>query len=212
MPAMRGWPTRPRSSRSVERMNMSWLQHVNVKVYARTAALDLTPAIDIFHRWIQSEYGDHLLLDVADYRHVPAGPGVILVAHEAIYGLDEAGHQLGMLYNRRTRVAGEAADAIGLSWREALAACAQLEKEPGFGGELQFDGAVAEVFVNDRRLAPNDEATAERLRAELQPLAEQVLGSGCELRRLGEQRDRIGFLCRGGQELSVADAQSRLSG
>ena len=52
-----------------------WLQHVNVKVHARVAALDLTPAIDVFHRWIQNDYGDHLLLDVADHRHVPAGPG-----------------------------------------------------------------------------------------------------------------------------------------
>ena len=191
---------------------MSWLQHVNVKVYARTAAVDLTPAIEVFHRWIQSEYSDHLLLDVADYRHVPAGPGVILVAHEAIYGLDEAGHQLGLLYNRRTRVDGQPADAIRRSWREVLAACAQLEKEPDFGGGLEFDGSAAEVFVNDRRLAPNDEATAERLRSELQPVAEALLGVGCAITPLGERRDRVGFLCRGAEPMRVVDALARLSG
>ena len=191
---------------------MSWLQHVNVKVYARTTTMDLAPAIDVFHRWIQSEHGDHLLLDVADYRHVPAGPGVILVAHEAIYALDETGHQLGLLYNRRTGVEGQPADVILLSWKQALIACTQLEKEPEFSGDLQFDGAVAEVFVNDRRLAPNDEATAKRLCAELQAVAETVLGSGCKLEQLGEKRDRVGILCRSDEELTVAEALSRLSG
>lgn len=190
-------------------MAVSWLQHVNVKVYARTATLDLAPAIEIFHRWIQTEYGEHMLLDVADYRHVPAGPGVILVAHEAIFGLDESGHQLGLLYNRRTRVDGGAGDAIGRSWREALRACVQLEQEPEFGDALAFDGAAAEVFVNDRRLALNDDATAERLRGELAPVAEKVLGANSQLERLGEKRDRLGFVCRGAGPLSAADALAR---
>ena len=29
-----------------------------------------------------------MLIDVADYRHVPAGPGVLLIGHEANYSLD----------------------------------------------------------------------------------------------------------------------------
>ena len=60
------------------------LQHLNVKIFAQEpASIDLAGAIPVFHRWIQENVCEELLIDVADYRHVPAGPGVLLVGHEA---------------------------------------------------------------------------------------------------------------------------------
>src|SRR4029077_10076795 len=65
------------------------LQHVNVKLIVRTPEeVDLEPLIPIFHGWIQGRVCDELLLDIADYRHVPAGPGVVLIGHEADYSVD----------------------------------------------------------------------------------------------------------------------------
>jgi len=191
-------------------MASSWLQHVNVKVHARVAALDLAPAIDVFHRWIQNEYGDHLLFDVADYRHVPAGPGVILVAHEAIYGLDESGHQLGLHYNRRTEEQGEPQRVISAALQQALAACVQLEAEPEFEGTLAFNGGVVEVSVNDRSVAANDDAAAARMLAELSPVLQRAFGDGYQVDRLGERRDRLGFVSRAAQELSASVVLQRL--
>ena len=63
------------------------IDHVNVKVFAK-APVDLAAAIPVFHRWIQEGACEELLIDVADYRHVPAGPGVVLIGHEANYSLD----------------------------------------------------------------------------------------------------------------------------
>src|ERR1700689_1480437 len=73
------------------RMN---LQHVNVKLLAKdwekiNDQIDLEPLIPIFHSWIEGKIFEELLLDVADYRHVPEGPGVVLIGLQADYGGDK---------------------------------------------------------------------------------------------------------------------------
>ncbi len=81
---------------------MNPIQHVMVKVFAREpVSIDLGEAIPIFHRWIQDHVCPELLIDVADYRHVPNGPGVMLIGHEANYSLDMTKGRLGLLYNRK---------------------------------------------------------------------------------------------------------------
>src|ERR1700676_5233406 len=84
------------------------VQHVNVKIFAEdTEAVDLALAIPVFHRWIQESICEELLIDVADYRYWPAGPGVLLVGHEANYSLDLSGWRLGLLYNRKAAAADD---------------------------------------------------------------------------------------------------------
>ena len=57
--------------------------------------------IPVFHSWIQQHaLKDHLLIDVADYKHVKSGPGTVLVSHEANLSTDLAGDRLGLLYAR----------------------------------------------------------------------------------------------------------------
>src|SRR5258706_13193320 len=73
-----------------------------VKFFATDAsALHAEVFVPIFHKWIQTRaLPDHLLIDVADYKHVPAGPGTVLVAHEANLSIDQADNRLGLLYAR----------------------------------------------------------------------------------------------------------------
>jgi hypothetical protein len=61
---------------------------IAVKLFAPHAQVPEGALIPIYHHWIQNHsIPDHLLIDVADYEHVPEGPGTVLVAHEAnIYG------------------------------------------------------------------------------------------------------------------------------
>ena len=115
------------------------VQHINIKIFAQEpAAIDLGDAIPIFHRWIQDKVSDELLIDVADYQHVPGGPGVLLVSHEAHYALGHDSGRLGLLYNRRTAVEGTTQEKLQLSYDAALAACKRLEEEPPFRGKLKF--------------------------------------------------------------------------
>jgi len=169
------------------------VQHVNVKIFAQQpAAIDLAMAIPVFHRWIQNRVTSELLIDVADYRHVPDGPGVILIGHEAHYALDSAGGRFGLLYNRRTEAEGSTREKIQQAYDAALAACKRLEDEPEFRGKLKFHPGDVELIFNDRCLTPNTDETFAALLPEIERLFNGLWGGGSfELSRRGEPRDRL---------------------
>lgn len=194
-------------------MDISSLQHVNVKVAAVDGdGFDLTRVIPVFHRWIQDAVlTDELAIDVADYRHVPEGPGVILVAHESIYGLDQGDGSLGLLYDRRAVVDGTPQDRLAQAARAALTACRLLEEEPSLAGDLRFDAGRIQVSVNDRALAPNTNATDQALRPEVERLIESLWGAGDHaIERLGEPRERYRLGASAGRPIPVAEILSRL--
>src|SRR6266853_6655062 len=137
---------------------MNAIQHVRVKVFARQPApIDQGEAIAVFHRWIQDRVCPEMLIDVADYRHVPNGPGVMLIGHEASYSLDNTKGRLGLLYSRRLE-GGGAQENLRQAYEAAMAACRRLEQEPEFAGKLEF-GGECEFSINDRLLAPNRDET-----------------------------------------------------
>ena len=118
--------------------------------------LDLTEAIPIFHRWIQSNRVDGLLLDVVDYRHVPDGPGVVLVGHDADYFLDVMEGPLGMLYSRKRPSEGSNVYRLRRALGCALTACKALEQEPELAAKgFRFEGGRLRFIINDRLLSSN---------------------------------------------------------
>ncbi|MGC2329922.1 MAG: hypothetical protein WA581_00575 [Candidatus Acidiferrales bacterium] len=159
------------------------LQHVNVKLFlADAAGLNLEPLIPVFHSWITGSAFNEMLLDVADYRHVPSGPGVVVIGHEADYAVDNAGGRLGVRYNRKAAVEGDNAFVLQQAARAALTAYRRLEEEPRLGGKLRFNGREIEIFVNDRLLAPNRVETFEAVRTDLEAFARKLFrGAGDSL-------------------------------
>jgi hypothetical protein len=147
------------------------LQHVNVKMIVDgSAPVDLEPLIPVFHSWIQERLCDELLIDVADYRHVPDGPGVVLIGHEANYSLDNADNRLGVRYNRKAPLEGTAQDRLEQAARAAIEACQRLESDPRLEGKIRFGGRQWEFSVNDRLLAPNADDSRLALDPEFQML------------------------------------------
>ncbi len=168
------------------------MQHVNIKLFADRADIQLGDAIAVFHQWIQDSVAPELLVDVADYRHVPDGPGVMLIGHEANYSLDETGGRLGLLYNRKAVIEGDAQAALRQAFEAAQHAAQQLESAAPFAGKLHFDEGDVEVIVNDRLLAPNADATWEALRPEIERFFASVYGADrVHLERRGEPRERF---------------------
>src|ERR1700730_17276402 len=151
------------------------LQHVNVKLLVRNPEeVDLEPLIPVFHDWIHNQVEEGLLLDVADYRHVEAGPGVVLIGHEANYSVDNTDRRLGVRYNRKAALDGSNQDRLKQATRAALTACQRLEAESRLGGKLRFNGQEMELFINDRLLAPNCDATREAFDSDFKAFSEKL--------------------------------------
>ena len=134
-------------------MNPDSVQHINVKIFSDV--FNHAEVINVFHRWIKDGVCPELLIDVAEYSHVPAGPGVMLIALEANYSLDNRENRPGLLYNRKKSDEGTFQSKLEQAHEAALAACDRLEKETS----AKFDRNNLEVFINDRLLAPNEEET-----------------------------------------------------
>jgi len=153
------------------------LQHVNVKLLVSDpVSVDLEPLIPVFHRWIQEQVLEELLLDIADYRHVPDGPGIVLIGHQADYSLDNTDGRLGVRYNRKAPRDGGNQDRLKQAAASALKACQCLEAEAALDGKIRFNGRDVELFVNDRLLAPNREEVRRRLDPEFKAFFDTLLG------------------------------------
>lgn len=174
------------------------MQHFRVKIFAVSAdGVDIAQAIPVFHRWIQQRALPEMLIDVADYGHVPAGPGVLLVGHDSHYSLDLCQHRLGLLYSRRTAADGSVADRIADAIDRASAAAAKIAAEPEFAGRLRFDANELEIGVNDRLLAPNTPASVAGIEPHLRAVLDLRWGAGAySLDSTGEPRELLTLRAR----------------
>jgi hypothetical protein len=189
------------------------LQHVNVKLLLENPAqVDLEPLIPIFHEWIQKQVFEELLLDVADYRHVPGGPGVIVIGHQADYSVDNTGHRLGVRYNRKAALDGSNLDRLEQAARAALTACAKLEQDARLGGTLRFNGQEVEFFVNDRLLAPNGEAGRAAADSDVQAFAKKLFQGGeYSLSYQDDSRRLFGATVKAARKFSAAELLKNLA-
>lgn len=189
------------------------LQHVNVKLLASNGAgVDLGLLIPIFHSWIRDHVFEELLLDVADYRHVPEGPGVVVIGHQANYSVDNTDGRLGVRYNRKSALDGSNGDRLRQAARAALAAFQRLESEAALKGQLRFGGRELEVFVNDRALAPNDMATRAATQTELQAFFGKLFqGAGYALSHEAEPRRLFGVRAKTSRPFTVAELLANLA-
>jgi hypothetical protein len=186
------------------------LQHLNVKFFVdQPETVDLESFLAVFNAWIQDQViADELLIDVADYRHVWAGPGVILIGHEANYSLDNAGNRLGLLYNRKAPLPGSNNDRLRQAVRAALLAAQRLGARPG----LEFSGHELQLAVNDRLLAPNTDETWQAAQPELSAFFDQLYGPGrYSLERHPEPRERFTVDVKAEGQYDVAGLLSSLS-
>jgi hypothetical protein len=188
------------------------MQHVNVKLLLRNPGeVDLEPLIPVFHDWIRDQVGEGVLLDVADYRHVDAGPGVVLIGHEGNYSVDNTDNHLGVRYNRKAALDGSNQDRLKQAARAALTACQRLEAEARLGGRLRFNGQEIEIFINDRLLAPNNDATREALDSDLRSFSEKLFrGSEYSTSYGSDPRNLFGVSIKVGRSFTVTELLEKL--
>ena len=189
------------------------LHQLSVKLFlAGGARIDQDALIPVFHRWIRDGVLDErLLIDVADYRHVFQGPGIMLIAHDAHYGLDEEDGEAGLLYSRKRDALGDAGDKLRDAFGKALAACERLEAEPDCK-PLTFRGDRAHVRVNSRQVADNSEASFAELLPHLEALAGALYpGEPIEIRHVGDPRAPLSAELRAAADPGITALRVRLA-
>jgi len=145
---------------------------------SNSTAKTLQDFIPVFHGWIQRQaLAGHLLVDVHDYSHVPNGPGVLLVAHEANLCIGEA--ERSLVYVRKQPA------ALAETLQAAHAVAKLLTDDHG----VKFAANRFEVFSNDRLRAPNTAAGA----AHWQPLIAQA-AVGQVGQKANDPRERLTFV------------------
>lgn len=179
-----------------------------VKLYTSSGDIALDKLIPVFHTWIrEKKIADELLIDVADYAHVPQGPGVVLIGHQSDYYLDVADDRPGLLYSRKRGFDGSFEAGLEDAFRRALGACQMLESEPGLG--LSFDTDEVLFRVQDRLNAPNDDGTYGAYEAPLAEVANAFFGGSASLERVGSAREPFSVRIQTGATGSVSEALAR---
>jgi hypothetical protein len=170
------------------------LQHCNVKIFVEDPSrLDFSVFNPIFQKWIREKVTDDLLIDVADYLHVPEGPGMVLIGLQADYAMDNTDGRWGLKYNRKASLAGNNQDRLRSALKCALLACQRLEADPALKGKIKFRNDEVEIFINDRALAPNTPETWKTCQADFQGVLGKLFGSdGMRVEPEKDPRARFG--------------------
>jgi len=174
-------------------------------------AVDIEDLIPVFHRWIKQRLLPELTIDVANYRHVPQGPGVVLIGHGSDYFMDEGEGRPGLLHNRK-RAGLPPGERLGDLARRTLHAAALLERDPALGGKVRFATNELLFCVNDRLAAPNSDATLAALRSELETLCKTLFAAPFELARVGGAKELFAVRITSGTSAPMAMLLERAGG
>ncbi|HLV33716.1 MAG TPA: hypothetical protein VKY59_01325 [Spirillospora sp.] len=146
-------------------------RRLSVKYFVTNpAVIDLPKFGPVFQRWIQRDWVEGLLIDVANYDHVPQGPGVILIGDEGDYALDIRDGRPGLMYTRKRQMAATLQDTLHTVFRLTVIAAQKVETEPTLKG-ITFDYSQAQVTFLDRLNTPNTPEVFAAIQAEIKAFA-----------------------------------------
>ena len=189
------------------------LHKVGVKFFAADPArFDILKLIPMYHRWIQQGLVGDVGINVADYSHVPAGPGVMLIAHEGNYALDETAHQRGVLYYSKLKLTGALPERFAEVARKALKAAELMSTADELEGALQVPGNRLQFFANDRLLAPNTDAAYAELEPALRTFLDRLYaGAAYTLTREADPKERLSVRVQADGEVALTTLLERLN-
>lgn len=182
------------------------LERFSIKFFAHPGTnVDDAVFIDIFHGWIRYKKLDGILLDVADYRHVPEGPGVMLITHEINFAMDYTEGRFGLLAQRKLGQGADLRERILELARATVAFGVQLESDPRIAGKLKLEAGDFLFQTNDRLLAPNTTSTFSELEPDLKAAAKTIYsGQPVTITQLdNDPRDRLSIVIDTGRSLEI---------
>jgi hypothetical protein len=179
------------------------LQKIAVKIFTEPPdRAALSDFIGLFHGWIQSS--DGVYHDVADYSHMQAGPGIVLVAADANLGIDESENRRGLLFTQKKNLGGSNHEKLVAVLRSALENCRKLEEEKSLNPPIRFSGNEVLLAINDRLEAANREEIFGAIKSEIEAVARRLFaGAPFALKRDGDGRKRLNVTVTTAQRFDV---------
>jgi hypothetical protein len=150
-----------------------------VKLFEKGAPeVSLAEIVTVFHRWIQQKTIDEPLIDVADYKHVTGGPGILLVGFESSYAFDIGEGRRGLAYVRKRNQGTDLSESLAASLGRLAVAALLLQSAPAMQGRLSFDPAELQITFLDRLTSPNSEDSFRSVVSEVERALGRLEGGG----------------------------------
>jgi hypothetical protein len=186
------------------------LQKLDVKLFVEPPnAVPLNDFIEIFHGWIQAT--DGVYHDVADYSHMHAGPGIVLVANDAHLSIDESDNRRGLLYSRKSLLGGCNQEKLRSVLRAGLENFSKLEREPKLGGKFKLRGDEVVIAINDRLAAPNTDESFAAVAAEIEAVAKDLFADAeISVEREPDRRRKFALRIKASRSFSADELLDRL--
>ena len=189
------------------------LQRIQIKIAADApAGLRLEPFLEIFARWRKETHPSNALpstplraggagpaewVDLADYAHLPRGPGIVLVGQRCNVAFDLADPGPGILYTAKKGFTGSHAERLNAAMEWCLEFSKRLIAEPEFPKDVRLRSDSLELRFNDRLETPNTHETDAELRPAVVEVLNALFGAdGYDLRPFGNRADFYGFTVR----------------
>ena len=124
--------------------------------------IDLESFIPVFHEWIQeNKISNHILIDVADYKHISDGPGIMLIAHEGNFSIDLENGEVGLQYIRKQPLKKDVINNIYEIKSILNQACGLLTDNDMLREKISFNNQYR-IIANDRYYFPNNKQSQEK--------------------------------------------------
>ncbi len=194
-------------------MNIMQANKVVLKLFlADEVSLPQENYIPVFHRVIREKAVSDILVDVADYRHVHEGPGVMLIGHENDFAMDQGMGRTGLRFNRKRGDMGGLESNLRDGLNRTFALARLLENAPEFKGALRFSVQELLIEINDRLNAPNTAETYAAFQPVIHGLAVDLYGENTfKISRVEDVRSLFGVRVETGEAQSLDALIARLA-
>lgn len=171
------------------------LQRIDLKLLLEVdGEPDLDAFLVIFDRWRKQKDHPCDWVDLADYAHMPTGPGILIVGKRDAFSVNLNAPGPGLLTSTRRGLAGTLEQRFRAAFDRARDLNAAVLAEAEFPAEFKPRQGNWEVFVNDRLQFPNSDASD----AEIRPALAAALGMAPgALRRRAQRSGRLGYSVQG---------------
>lgn len=190
------------------------LQRIELKVLVDAEGeLNLDPLLTIFDRWRQDSESPSDWVDLADYAHMPKGPGVMMAGKRENFALDLNDPGPGIFFSGKKDFSGSLEERFLEAFRRFLTLAAALVAEQEFPAEFRVRPGDWEVVVNDRLDFPNTDESDRAVRPGLEAALDKLFGrASYSIERESDPQRRLGYSVRAQGAPTLSDLLARASG